>query len=89
VAQDGRARKAIEAQPSFGQIKPWRGHVARAPNICLGKRRGGTKVQPKRPVPALAANMVSKIAHNSKAPAEKDGAWPRREGNPTFIHFSL
>jgi hypothetical protein len=29
VAQDGRARKAIEAQPSFGQIKPWRGHVSR------------------------------------------------------------
>jgi hypothetical protein len=24
------AAQAIEAQPPFGQIKPWRGHVARA-----------------------------------------------------------
>ena len=35
------AAQAIEAQPSFGQIKPWRGRVVRAPNSILGRRRGG------------------------------------------------
>src|ERR1700688_1132104 len=35
------ASQAIEAQPSFGQIKPGRGRVARAPNSTLGRRRGG------------------------------------------------
>jgi len=35
------ASQAIEAQPSFGQIKPWRGRVVRTPNSILGRRRGG------------------------------------------------
>jgi hypothetical protein len=34
------AAQAIEAQPSFGQIKPWRGRVVRAPNSILGRRHG-------------------------------------------------
>ena len=34
------AAQAIEAQPSFGQIKPWRGRVVRTPNSTLGRRRG-------------------------------------------------
>ena len=37
------AAQAIEAQPSFGQIKPWRGRVVRAPNSILGRRRGGRR----------------------------------------------
>ena len=35
------AAQAIEAQPSFGQIKPRRGRVVRVPNSILGRRRGG------------------------------------------------
>ena len=35
------AAQAIEAQPSFGQIKPWRGRVVRAPNSILRRTRGG------------------------------------------------
>jgi hypothetical protein len=34
------AAQAIEAQPSFGQIKPWRGRVVRAPDSILRRRRG-------------------------------------------------
>jgi hypothetical protein len=37
------ASQAIEAQPSFGQIKPWRGRVVRTPNSILGRRRGGRR----------------------------------------------
>jgi hypothetical protein len=37
---DAVAAQAIEAQPPFGQIKPWRGRVVRAPNSILGRRRG-------------------------------------------------
>ena len=32
---DAVAAQAIEAQPSFGQIKPGRGRVVRAPNSIL------------------------------------------------------
>src|SRR5271163_784917 len=35
------AAQAIEAQPSFGQIKPRRGRVVSVPNSILGRRRGG------------------------------------------------
>jgi hypothetical protein len=34
---------------------------------------------------ALAVNVSSKLAHNSKAPEENDSARPRRERNPIFI----
>ena len=37
------AAQAIEAQPSFGQIKPWRGRWSRA-NSILGRRRGGHRM---------------------------------------------
>ena len=37
------ASQAIEAQPSFGQIKPWRGRVVRTPNSILGRKRGGRR----------------------------------------------
>ena len=37
---DAVASQAIEAQPSFGQIKPLRGRVVRASNSILGRRRG-------------------------------------------------
>jgi hypothetical protein len=37
---DDVAAQAIEAQPPFGQIKPWRGLVVRAPNSILGRNRG-------------------------------------------------
>jgi len=36
---DAVASQAIEAQPSFGQIKPLRGRVVRASNSILGRRR--------------------------------------------------
>jgi hypothetical protein len=38
------ASQAIEAQPSFGQIKPWRGRVVRTPNSILWRRRGGRRI---------------------------------------------
>jgi hypothetical protein len=38
---------------------------------------------------ALAANVSSKVAQNSKAPEENDSARPRRERNPIFIGCSL
>src|SRR6266478_4685932 len=34
------AAQAIKAQPSFGQIKPKRGRVARDPNSVVERRRG-------------------------------------------------
>jgi hypothetical protein len=34
------AAQAIEAQPAFGQIKPLRGRVVRAPNSTLGRSGG-------------------------------------------------
>jgi len=37
------ASQAIEGQPSFVQIKPWRGRVVRTPNSILGRRRGGRR----------------------------------------------
>jgi hypothetical protein len=37
---DDAAAQAIEAQPPFGQIKPWKGCVVRASNSILGRRRG-------------------------------------------------
>jgi hypothetical protein len=37
------AAQSIEAQPTFGQIKPGRGRVVRAPNSILGRRRGGRR----------------------------------------------
>ena len=39
------AAQAIEAQPAFGQIKPLRGRVVRAPNSTLGRRRGGRRMR--------------------------------------------
>src|ERR1700735_3998945 len=45
---DAIASQAIEAQPSFGQIKPLRGRVVRASNSILGRRRGGRRVPPAR-----------------------------------------
>jgi hypothetical protein len=42
------ASQAIEVQPSFGQIKPERGRVVRAPNSILRRRRGGRRVPPAR-----------------------------------------
>ena len=42
------AAQAIEAKPAFGQIKPWRGHVVRAPNGILRRRRGGRRAPRKR-----------------------------------------
>jgi hypothetical protein len=45
------ASQAIEAQPSFGQIKPWRGRVVRTPNSILAKRSGGHRTScPRGPV---------------------------------------
>jgi hypothetical protein len=41
---DAVASQAIEAQPSFGQIKPWRGRVVRTPNSILRRRRGGRRM---------------------------------------------
>jgi hypothetical protein len=38
------AAQAIEAQPFFGQIKPERGRVVRAPDSILGRRSGGRRV---------------------------------------------
>jgi hypothetical protein len=38
---------------------------------------------------ALAANVSSKLAHNSKALEENGSAGPRRERNPIFIGCSL
>ena len=40
---DAVAAQAIEAQPFFGQITPWRGRVVRAPKSILGRRRGGCR----------------------------------------------
>jgi hypothetical protein len=37
------AAQAIEAQPAFGQIKPLRGRVVRAPNSTLGRSGGGRR----------------------------------------------
>jgi hypothetical protein len=37
------AAQAIEAQPAFGQIKPLRGRVVRAPNSTLGRSVGGRR----------------------------------------------
>ena len=37
---DAVAAQAIEAQPSYGQIKPRRGRVVEALNSILGRRRG-------------------------------------------------
>ena len=37
------AAQAIEAQPSFGQIKPLRGRVVRAPNGTLWRSGGGRR----------------------------------------------
>src|ERR1700722_9603846 len=45
VVPSAIAFQAIEAQPSFGQIKPWRGRVVRMPNSILGKRRGGRRMR--------------------------------------------
>ena len=49
------ASQAIEAQPSFGQIKPWRGRVVRTPNSILGRRRGGHRTSCTR-APVFQAN---------------------------------
>src|SRR5258708_15366818 len=38
------AAQAIEAQPPFGEIKPRRGRVVRAPNSILGRRHGGRRL---------------------------------------------
>jgi len=44
VVPSAVASQAIEAQPSFGQIKPWRGRVVRTPNSILRRRRGGRRM---------------------------------------------
>jgi hypothetical protein len=43
VVPSAVASQAIEAQPSFGQIKPWRGRVVRTPNSIIGRKRGGRR----------------------------------------------
>ncbi len=42
------AAQAVEAQPSFGQIKPWRGRVVRAEQHPQKKRGRTSNVPPKR-----------------------------------------
>jgi hypothetical protein len=54
VAPSAIAAQAIEAQPSFGQIKPWRGRVVRVPNSILGRRRVGRRL-PRTRGPAFQA----------------------------------
>jgi hypothetical protein len=44
VAPSAVAAQAIEAQPSFGQIRPLRGRVVRVPNSILGRRRGRRRI---------------------------------------------
>jgi hypothetical protein len=44
VVPSAVASQTIEAQPSFGQIKPWRGRVVRTPNSILRRRRGGRRM---------------------------------------------
>src|SRR6266478_3147863 len=41
---DAVAAQAIEARPPFGEIKPRRGRVVRAPNSILGRRHGGRRM---------------------------------------------
>ena len=51
------ASQAIEAQPTFGQIKPWRGRVVRTPNSILGRKRGGRRTSRTRG-PAFQAKKM-------------------------------
>ncbi len=60
---DAIAAQVIEAQPSFGQIKSWKGRVVRAPNSMLGRNVGGLRTSCTR------GQMFFLAARNSRASA--------------------
>ncbi|MHB8884398.1 MAG: hypothetical protein ACYC5H_04785 [Methylovirgula sp.] len=70
VAPSAVAAQAIEAQPVFGQIKPWRGRVAARQTASLRGKRGGRWL-PRTRGPAFQAKK-KKSWGTDRTPPESD-----------------
>jgi hypothetical protein len=72
------AAQAIEAQPAFGQIKPLRGRVVRAPSGTLGRSLGGHRFTWARST-AFQAQRKETLAHR------KDAVEPTNSANANAL----
>ena len=59
---DAIASQAIEAQPSFGQIKPLRGRVVRASNSILGEKTWRTSCAARKRL-GIPGEEMDTVAH--------------------------